>query len=505
MLNIFKLSWKVWLLIIVLIFSIISINPSPFKSGVIINSVEDNSTEKEIGIKQGEIILSINGRPVKSLEDYAKIIGAIPENESKKEILTNEQVYIYLSSGKPALIVSGVPKSNLRAGLDLIGGSRALVKPEREINQEEMENLISTMQNRFNVYGISDVRVRSVTDLDGQKFVLVEIAGATVQDLENLISQQGKFEAKIGEDLVFVGGEKDITSVCRFDPSCAGIRECVSSEGQEFCTFQFTIYLSEGAAKRHADITGNLSTNSSTPGYLNKQLDLFVDDIFVDSLLISENLKGLVTAQITVSGSGSGLTREGAIDDAQLNMNRLQTILITGSLPFKLSIEKLDSISSVIGEKLTRNIVVTAIIAFLAVSLFIFLRYRNIKIVLPIILTVISEVVIILGIASLIKWNLDLASIAGIIVVIGTGLDHQIIILDEVRLGKLYGWKERMKRAFFIIIGAFATTFVAMLPLAWAGAGLLKGFAITTIIGITVGILITRPAFADMIRKIVRD
>jgi len=36
----------------------------------------------------------------------------------------------------------------------------------------------------------------------------------------------------------------------------------------------------------------------------------------------------------------------------------------------------------------------------------------------------------------------------------------------------------------------------------WAGAGLLRGFAFTTIIGVTVGILITRPAFADMIRKI---
>jgi len=99
----------------------------------------------------------------------------------------------------------------------------------------------------------------------------------------------------------------------------------------------------------------------------------------------------------------------------------------------------------------------------------------------------------------------DLASIAGILVVIGTGLDHQIIILDEINLGKIYGWKEKMRRAFFIIVGAFATTFVAMLPLAWAGAGLLKGFAVTTIIGITVGILITRPAFADMIKKILKN
>jgi len=41
-----------------------------------------------------------------------------------------------------------------------------------------------------------------------------------------------------------------------------------------------------------------------------------------------------------------------------------------------------------------------------------------------------------------------------------------------------------------------------MMPLYWAGAGLFKGFALTTIIGVTAAILVTRPAFADIIRKI---
>ena len=41
-----------------------------------------------------------------------------------------------------------------------------------------------------------------------------------------------------------------------------------------------------------------------------------------------------------------------------------------------------------------------------------------------------------------------------------------------------------------------------MLPLFWAGAGMLRGFALTTIIGVTGGILITRPAFADILKRI---
>ena len=59
-----------------------------------------------------------------------------------------------------------------------------------------------------------------------------------------------------------------------------------------------------------------------------------------------------------------------------------------------------------------------------------------------------------------------------------------------------------MKRALFILIATYFTAVVSLLPLMVAGAGLLKGFAVTSIIGITVGILITRPAFADMIKKI---
>jgi len=116
-----------------------------------------------------------------------------------------------------------------------------------------------------------------------------------------------------------------------------------------------------------------------------------------------------------------------------------------------------------------------------------------------------SEIIIILGIASLIEWNIDLPGIAGILATVGTGIDQQIIILDEARQSLSLSIKQRMKRAFTIILGAYFTAVVALLPLLWAGAGLLKGFAVTTIIGITAGVLITRPAFADMIRRIEKD
>ena len=92
-------------------------------------------------------------------------------------------------------------------------------------------------------------------------------------------------------------------------------------------------------------------------------------------------------------------------------------------------------------------------------------------------------------------------SIAGILATIGTGFDDQIVLLDEATHDKFMNLKQRLKRAFTIILGAYFTAAVSMLPLLWAGAGLLKGFAFTTLIGITAGVFITRPAFSDIIKR----
>ena len=73
--------------------------------------------------------------------------------------------------------------------------------------------------------------------------MLIEIAGATPEDLEELISKQGKFEAKIGDEIVFIGGkDKDIASVCRNDATCAGIESCTPTDGGYFCNFRFVVW-----------------------------------------------------------------------------------------------------------------------------------------------------------------------------------------------------------------------------------------------------------------------
>jgi preprotein translocase subunit SecD len=505
----FRLGWRIWILIIVLALSLLAIFGSPFsmfKKGILVTSVEPNSTAFYEGLSKGQIIKEIDGQEVGSVEEYSRIIGEkYSKGESAKTTIKTDNSEIVLFSEKaPEITVSKIPRTNIITGLDISGGSRALVKAQDvDLSLSGADDLVQVIQKRLNVYGIEDVKVSKVTDFSGNIYIGIDIAGITPDDLRNLISQQGKFEAKIGNETVFIGG-KDITSVARSGQD-AVVESCQqSSEGGYFCNFRFAIFLNEDAARRHASVTKNLAEDISSPGYLSEKLDLYLDDRLVDSLFISTGLKGQVTTQISISGSGAGDTVDSAQKNARAEMNNLQTILITGSLPYKLEIVKLDTISPSFGEELIRAILIAGVVSLLAVSAFIFLRYRNFKSSLALLLTSISEVVIIMGIASLIRWNLDLPSIAGILVTIGTGIDQQIIILDEAR-EKFLSLRQRLKAAFFIILSAYFTALVAMVPLYWAAAGFFKGFAITTIIGITAGVLITRPAFSEIVGRIERE
>ena len=475
-------------------------------TGVLIKSVEKDSESFKQGLREGQIITAINGQTIESTTHYNELISELflQGIDKRIDITTLDTEYTFLTNKNPEITVAELSRTQIKTGLDISGGARALVKPTTEITEEDLDDLISISRQRFNVFGISDVQIKGVSDFEGNRFMLVEVAGATPDDLESLISEQGKFEAKIGDKTVFVGGDKDITHVYRNDATRSTIYPAQgSSQEGYFSRFSFAITLSPEAAKRHADITSLIPLDAESSGqYLSENLTLILDDEVVDELRISSGLKGQVTSEISIQGSGSGSTPEEALSDARNSMNQMQTVLISGSLPFELEIVKLDTISPLLGKQFIYAILLAGTIAMLLVGAIIFIRYRKFKISLALLFTAFSELIIILGIASLIKWNLDLPSIAGILATIGTGVDQQIVIIDEARNGKDSNIKQRMKRAIFVVMTAYFTSVVALLPLFKAGAGLFKGFAITTLIGITAGVFITRPAFADMVKKI---
>jgi preprotein translocase subunit SecD len=517
-------NWKVILLFIFLLFALISIRPQILgNDGVMIKSVDQNSSASLAGIENPsaqltplakEKIISVNGAPVTNIETYFNIVHKLLPNRTIK-IETNRGFYSLKTIGDNGTInlglnVKDAPTSNIRKGLDLEGGTRVLLKPAEEVSDDDLEITIANLKERLNVYGLSDVIVRAASDLSGEDFILIEIAGVTEDEVKELLSKQGKFEAAIGNETVFFGGKKDITYVCR-SADCSGIdpgQGCSKIDGGYVCRFFFGISLSEKAAERQASLTKDLTviTDESGEGYLSEDLILLLDDKEVDSLKIGADLKGRASTNIQISGSGVGASQTEAITNSLQNMKKLQTIIITGSLPVKLDVVKMDTISPSLGKEFLNNMILVGLLVVLAVVLVVLIRYRKIKIVLPMVLTMISEMILILGFAALVGWNLDLAAIAGIIIVAGTGVDHLIIITDETLKGEVISdWKRRTKNAMFIVMGAYFTTCAGMLPLWFAGAGLLKGFAFTTIVGISFGVLVARPAYAAMIEILLKE
>lgn len=396
--------------------------------------------DEGIPLKQGEKILKINGELIDSNEKYFEVVNKImPKNVYK--FVTSDGEFAFLSYEKPDVIVRIAAKSNLKKGLDLEGGTRVLLEPKNEeggeVTDSQVQDLISVLGNRLDVYGLSDLRIRGANDLEGNKFVLVEIAGATKEEVSELIAKQGVFEAKIGNDTVFEGGNKDITFVCRGDGSCSGVRDCYDvGQNQASCRFEFAIHLSPEAAKKHADVTKNIDViTEGSQSYLSKKIDFYLDKKLVDSLNVAADLKGKETTAIAISGPGFGVNQQEAYNDAVKNMDRLQTILITGSLPLKPEIVKLDTISPIFGKEFISNAWLVGILAIASVAVVIFIRYRKLKIIIPMMFISFSEAILTLGFAALINWNLDLVSIAGIIAAVGTGIDDQIVVVDETLRG----------------------------------------------------------------------
>jgi preprotein translocase subunit SecD len=221
------------------------------------------------------------------------------------------------------------------------------------------------------------------------------------------------------------------------------------------------------------------------------------------AFLTSGLTDGATHSELTINGGASSK------QDAEKELRQTAIILSAGKLPVSAIVESTQTISPLLGKEFFNYSFIAGVFSMIGVGILIYLRYRRPSLVIPIMYTSVSEIVLTLGVASLISWNMDLSAIAGVIAAVGMGVNDQIIITDEVLMGeisestKTYGFGARIKKAFSIIFTAAAAVVFSMLPLLGLGMGLLKGFAITTIIGVVIGITVTRPAYGEVINYMI--
>ncbi len=526
----------VWLFFLILSVSMLAINLNP--TGYTVTSIAGNSTIENIEV--GEILFTIDDRQVDP-----SVLAQMYNGTIKLE--TNKGVKFARVSGNLGLEAEPVSVTNLKFGLDLKGGVLAVLEPAQADN-ETISSVISTLQTRINVYGLRESVFRPVYH-EGKGFVEISIAGGTTEELKALLENQGQFWATITFDVETNEGSGVITLDRNYDVTATNNSvtvdgktvmegETVEVKGvplrlekidedkfnmtatvftsddivivfadpqrsrieilEDSHRWSFGIQLSSDGAQKFAWVTSNLDIIPGR-GFLSSPIVLYLDNNLVDSLTISSTLKGKVETEISISGNSDTL-EEAVKDRAQL-----QTILRSGALPTSVEIVQLDSISPTLGVGFLTNAMFAAMAAMIGVLVVIGIRYRKIKIVFPMVFTSLSEVLIILGVAAAISWTIDLPAIAGIIAAVGTGIDSQIMIIDQALRGedKTLTMRQKVKRAFFVIFGAGGTIIAAMIPLMIIFQ--MRGFAITTIIGVLVGILITRPAFGVLVQKLIKE
>jgi preprotein translocase subunit SecD len=487
-------------------------------------------------------------------------------------------------------------------GIDFTGGSQLTLRVENNDSKEMTQRVATTLQSRINNLGLggTDLAVRNI---GGEWRIGVTTPETNQSRVEDLIAQEGAFEATmpfIFQDSANFSLDEtyrferlnDTVKVSKYDNGelttlgtmnesdslqAGGTKIRYSGSYQGYSMIEVVVYdnqdidsvdISNSAVRqsgtnsyraviplivtqesedRMQQVANNFEVSAGSLVMVNSQntnLTIYIDDEKIREFTVSSDFQRGEISQPTINLDG---TDEG---DLRQRMNRVEGLLQSGRLPEPVKVVSSERISSTIGTQFMAASVISIIGSLIAVGIIIFLRYRNPKLALPIVLTGASEVFILLGAWFTNFATLNLSAIAGIIAAVGTGVDDQIIITDESETESIKDWSARMKTAFFVIFTSAASTIGAMTPVlspqfstlmvGVAGLGLLgysrysseasnhyiavgiiamivaavayqfpltpleqiQEFATTTIVGIMVGIAITRPAFAKVLESI---
>lgn len=382
------------------------------------------------------------------------------------------------------------------------------------VTAETVDQTKSVLDAKLNRLGLQDIKVRIVDN----KFILIDLAGKNVDEAQEIVGKPGKFEIRIqtqdNESMHVLYGDAiesvDVPTPGRQDNW--GVPFALSEEGAQ--------------AFQKAAIDSGATKNPRA-----HEISMLLDKEAIFTAPLADELASSLEKAPTRNLEAT----VGAGDEGARKAKTLEIHLRAGALPVNVQVVGSGQVAAALGAQFKFQMVIAGLIALLAVLFMIYNRYREKRIALPMAATSFSEVIMMLGIWSAMGWQLDLASLAGIIMVIGTGVDHLVIITDELLRGgetatttaarsikeraaavaekageKVTGpsgkvYLARLSRAFSIILGAALTTVVAMVPLLFMGFGALTGFALIIVIGVLIGVGIARPAYGRVIGYIMAE
>ena len=211
------------------------------------------------------------------------------------------------------------------------------------------------------------------------------------------------------------------------------------------------------------------------------------------------------TVQSEISGGSSQITGDFTIEESE----DLANVLKSGKLPAPATIIQEQVVGPSLGAESINAGLISFVIAFVLVLLYMLFFYQGAGLVADIALLV--NVLFLFGTLVSFGAVLTLPGIAGLVLTLGMAVDANVIIYErvkeELRAGKGLGKAihDGYANAYSAIIDGQITTLLTGIVLFAFGSGPVQGFATTLIIGIITSILtsvfITRIIFDDRLAK----
>lgn len=371
------------------------------------------------------------------------------------------------------VLIKGSPE--MRFGIDIRGGVEAEFQPDGlqgKPTLSQLEAARSVIETRLDSQNIMD---REVTiDKEGG-YILVRFPWkADEKDFnpENAIKELGamaelRFTNAAGETLI--EGARVSKSNPTLDKETGG--------------YVVSLIFDEEGTKQLAKVTKE---------YLNKEMDIYMDDQLVQK----------ATIEAVINGGDCVITNMKDYDEAKALSNKINA----GSLPFSLTTKNYSTISPSLGSGSLNVMVLAGFIAFGIICFLLIFYYR-----LPGVVACISLLMQITGqllTLSIPQMTLTIQGIAGIILSIGMGVDANVIsaerISEEIKSGKstAAAIKAGFSSSFSAIFDGNITVLIVAFIMMTLGSGSLLSFGYTLFTGIIFNFIAGVTASRLMIRSL---
>ncbi len=413
------------------------------------------------------------------------------------------------------LIVAGasiaiVALKEIKLGLDLRGGVMLLMQakiPEGTSPQDAehyLDQIVTILDNRVNQLGL----VEPIITKTGSDRVLVELPGTIdPEQAKSLVGQTALLEFK---KVIKVGRQEEL-SPGPFQEVLPG-RECTLPGQEAQCQW----YLVEAEALLTGAALSDASVQVTQPGtprrgagqlyiLMNftpdgaKDFAAVINKLNVDELMaiILDNVV-YSAPSITKSIKDAARTQrslDSAVIEGQFTMEEarlLAVVLRAGALPVPLEIIQNVTVGPSLGRDSIEQGLRATIIAGAVVLIFMLVYYKFSGTIAALVLGL--NLVLLMGVLIFMDATLTLPGIAGIVLMIGMGVDSNVLIFERVREELRAGKSVRAaieagyNRAWWTVFDSHVTTLITAIILFAFGTGPIKGFAITLSAGIVINL-----------------